>query len=241
MCGRYTLATGDLAGVRTRFGLDESLEVRQRFNVAPGDDVLAVTPEGGALLRWGYLRDNAFTTINARAESLTERPTWRAALHDGRCLVIADGFYEWRREPDGRKQPFWITRTDHAPFAFAGLASPWGTCAIVTTAATPALAELHDRMPVILEPAEETAWLDPPPPPPTRRRCSTGSRHRGRARGLRGQRRALRRAGLPGAGPSPASDAVLTSARRPWPSRSRPDRAAAPAGWSPSRRCGRRR
>jgi putative SOS response-associated peptidase YedK len=161
MCGRYTLATGDLAGVRARFDLDERVELRRRFNVAPGDEVVALTRDGGSLLRWGFLRDNAYTTINARAESLEGRPTWRAALADGRCLVIADGFYEWRREPDGRKTPHWITRADHQPFAFAGLASSWGTVAIVTTAASPSLAELHDRMPVILPPDAEQAWLAP--------------------------------------------------------------------------------
>ncbi len=159
MCGRFTVATGDLAGLRARFGLDERVELRRRYNVAPGDEVVAVTRNGGALLRWGFLRDNAYTTINARAESLGERPTWRAALHEGRCLVVADGFYEWQQGPDGRKHPYWITRTDHQPFAFAGLASPWGTVAIVTTTATSELAELHDRMPVILPPDTESAWL----------------------------------------------------------------------------------
>jgi putative SOS response-associated peptidase YedK len=159
VCGRYTLTTGDLAGLRQRFGLDERVELRRRFNVAPGDEVLAVAPGGATLLRWGYLRDNAFTTINARAESLLERPTWRKALQDGRCLILADGFYEWRKEADGRKTPHWITRADRAPFAFAGLASPWGTCAIVTTGATARLADLHDRMPVMLEEGEEDAWL----------------------------------------------------------------------------------
>jgi putative SOS response-associated peptidase YedK len=159
VCGRYTLATGDLAGVRARFGLDERVDIRQRFNVAPGDEVLAVTRDGATLLRWGFLRDNAYTTINARAESLVGRPTWRAALREGRCLVVADGFYEWRREPDGRKTPHWITRADHLPFAFAGLASNWGTVAIVTTGATAQLAELHDRMPVMLTPDAEQEWL----------------------------------------------------------------------------------
>lgn len=159
MCGRFTLATADLGAVRQRFGLDERVELRRRFNVAPGDDVVAVTPAGGALLRWGYLRESAYTTINARAESLSQRPTWRQALRERRCLVLADGFYEWRSEPDGRRTPHWITRADRAPFAFAGLASPWGTCAIVTTAASERLASLHARMPVMLEPGEERAWL----------------------------------------------------------------------------------
>lgn len=159
MCGRFTVSTGALSGVRSRFGLDERVEVRQRFNVAPGDDVLAVTPAGGTLVRWGFLRDRALTTINARAESLLDRPTWSRALRDGRCLIVADGFYEWKPGADGRKQPYWITRSDHAPFAFAGLASPWGTCAIVTTAATERLAPLYPRMPVMLEQADEEPWL----------------------------------------------------------------------------------
>jgi putative SOS response-associated peptidase YedK len=165
VCGRYTVAYGDLPRLRQRFGLDERVEVRRRFNVAPGDEVVAKTSAGGTLLRWGFLRDNAYTTINARAESLLDKATWRNALADGRCLIVADGFYEWQKRVVGdgvRKQPFWITRADHAPFAFAGLASPWGTCAIVTTAATEKLAPLHDRMPVILPPGAEDAWLADP-------------------------------------------------------------------------------
>jgi putative SOS response-associated peptidase YedK len=161
VCGRYTVAGSHPDELRARFGLDERVEIRQRFNVAPGDDVLAVTPRGGTELRWGFLRDNAYSTINARAESVAERPTWRTALAEGRCLIVADGFYEWRRGADGRKQPYWITRADRAPFAFAGLASPWETCAIVTTTATPRLTDLHDRMPVILPPDAEERWLDP--------------------------------------------------------------------------------
>ncbi len=161
MCGRFTLTTGELGALRGRLGLDERLEVRRRYNVAPGDDVLAVTPAGARELRWGFLRDSAYTTINARAESLVARPTWREALHDGRCLILADGFYEWQRTPGAAPQAHWITRSDHAPFAFAGLASTHGTCAIVTTAATPRLAPLHDRMPVILDPGTEVSWLDP--------------------------------------------------------------------------------
>src|SRR4051812_32284146 len=139
MCGRFTVSTGDVAGLRMRFGLDERVEVRRRFNVCPGDESLAVAPQGAAPLRWGFLRGNAYTTITARAEALLERPTWRKALDDGRCLIVADGFFEWRKRPDGTKQPFWITRADRRPFAFAGLASPWNTCAIVTTQAAPAI------------------------------------------------------------------------------------------------------
>jgi putative SOS response-associated peptidase YedK len=157
---------GDIPGLRKRFGIDERVEIRRRYNVAPGDEVLAITKDGPALLRWGFLRDNAYTTINARVESLLDRPTWRSALEDNRCLIVADGFYEWQKTPDGRKRPHWITRADHAPFAFAGLASKWGTCAIVTTTATAAIAELHDRMPVMLEPHLEDDWLAPRTPSP---------------------------------------------------------------------------
>ncbi len=161
MCGRFTQAQTDVGAIRVRFGLDEGIEVRTRYNVAPGDDVLTVADgNAGALLRWGFLRDSAYTTINARAETLLERTVWRGPLDTARCLIVADGFYEWRKDAGGRKQPFWIARGDRAPFAFAGLASPWGTCAIVTTAATDRLVDIHPRMPVMLGQEAEEAWLD---------------------------------------------------------------------------------
>jgi putative SOS response-associated peptidase YedK len=181
VCGRYTLATPDPAALRARFPVGERVEVRRRFNVAPGDDVLAVTTdrEGaprGDILRWGLVPHWAddpqklgLKLINARAESMAERPAFRDAFAARRCLVVADGFYEWERRPDGTKQPWWITRPDGEPFAFAGLWATWRgrpeveplrTCAIVTTRASAALAPLHDRMPVILPPGAEAAWLD---------------------------------------------------------------------------------
>lgn len=184
MCGRYTLATPDPAQLRARFPIGESLELRRRYNVAPGDDVLAVVqreraaPEG-ALLRWGLVpywasdpREIALKTINARAETLAERPAYRDAFERRRCLVVADGFFEW-----SAGVPHWITRADGAPFAFAGLWASWRprdaapdveplrSCAIVTTAAAGAIRALHDRMPVILSPARERAWIDPATPP----------------------------------------------------------------------------
>lgn len=183
MCGRYTLAAPDPARLRERFPLGESVEVRRRFNVAPGDDVLAVAAgrDGaprGTLLRWGLVPSWAedprtgFKMINARAETVAEKPAFRDAFAHRRCLVIADGFYEWQRE-GGRKRPFHITRADGAPFAFAGLWATWHgpdglvlrTCTIVTTEAAPSITRLHDRMPVILEPGEEATWLDPAAPP----------------------------------------------------------------------------
>lgn len=179
MCGRYTLATPDPAAIRDRFPIGESVEIRQRFNVAPGDDVLAVTTdrEGaprGELLRWGLVPswakspDTGMKMINARIETVAERAAYRRAFERFRCLIVADGFYEWQAVPGGPKQPFHITRDDGAPFAFAGLWSIWyapdqsklRTCTILTTAANSAIASLHDRMPVILEPEAEALWLD---------------------------------------------------------------------------------
>jgi putative SOS response-associated peptidase YedK len=182
MCGRYTLATPDPSQLRARFPIGERLDVRRRYNVAPGDDVLAVVrprdaaPEG-ALLRWGLVpywasdpKQLGVTTINARAETVAERPAYRDAFARRRCLILADGFYEW-----SAGTPHWITREDGAPFAFAGLWASWRprgaddveplrTCTIVTTAAAGPVRDLHDRMPVILAAADESRWIDPETP-----------------------------------------------------------------------------
>jgi putative SOS response-associated peptidase YedK len=179
VCGRYSLATPDHQAIRARFPVGESVEVRQRFNVAPTDEVLTVTTdkEGvprGELLRWGLVPSWAQNPsigskmINARVETASEKPAFRRAFERYRCLIIADGFYEWRRVPGAPKRPFHITRDDHEPFAFAGLWSIWHgdqertlrTCTILTTAANAAIGTLHDRMPVILTPGHEDEWLD---------------------------------------------------------------------------------
>src|ERR1700747_3402747 len=126
MCGRYTLATPDPADIRARFAVGESVEIRQRYNVAPGDDVLAVTTdkEGrqrGELLRWGLVPswakqpDTGLKMINARVETVAERPAYRRAFERYRCLIVADGFYEWQRIPHRPKQPFHIGRSDGVP------------------------------------------------------------------------------------------------------------------------------
>lgn len=182
MCGRYTLATPDPSQIRARFPIGESLQLRRRFNVAPGDDVLAVVGgdagPSGALLRWGLVpfwasdpRELGVTTINARAETVAERPAFRDAFARRRCLIVADGFFEW-----SGGVPHWITREDGELFAFAGLWASWRprkaaadveplrSCTIVTTAADAAVRDLHDRMPVILSPTDERAWLDPATP-----------------------------------------------------------------------------
>jgi putative SOS response-associated peptidase YedK len=179
VCGRYTLATPDPAAVRARFPVGELVEVTARYNVAPGDQVLAVTTDRdgaprGELLRWGLVPawasrpDTGLKMINARVETVARRPAFRRALERFRCLVIADGFYEWLALPGGGKQPHHIARDDGEPFAFAGLWSVWRadggaavrTCTILTTAANAAVAPLHDRMPVILAREHERAWLD---------------------------------------------------------------------------------
>ncbi len=191
MCGRYTLA-GPRPGewsesrLRTRFaGLGESVALRQRFNVAPTDEVACVTTSRdgaprGELLRWGLVPHWAKNPglgakmINARAETVAEKPAFRDAFTRRRCLIVADGFYEWERRGPTARHPFHVTRADRAPFAFAGLWATWHgpddqcmrTCSIVTTAANDAVRALHDRMPVILDPAAEAAWLDPVTPEP---------------------------------------------------------------------------
>jgi len=185
VCGRYTLAGPDPSQLRARYPIGERLEVRRRWNVAPGDDVLAVVqrapdaaPEG-ELLRWGLVpfwasdpSQVGVKTINARAETVAERPAYRDAFERRRCLIVADGFYEW-----SGGVPHWITLADRgAPFAFAGLWASWRpkgasregeplrSCSIVTTAAAGPVRSLHDRMPVILTPEQEALWIDPATP-----------------------------------------------------------------------------
>ncbi len=180
MCGRYTLTDPDPRLLRFRFRLSESVEIEQRprFNVAPTDPVLAVRlNERGerepGTLRWGliphYADPDGFDRllINARAETVAEAPAFRDAFETRRCLILADGFYEWRAEETGKK-PVWITRPDREPFAFAGLwaaakradGSAVHSCAIVTCEPGEVVAPIHDRMPVILTPDGEAGWLD---------------------------------------------------------------------------------
>ncbi len=179
MCGRYTLASPNPAEVRARFNIAESVEVRRRYNVAPGDDVLAVTTDAageprGEHLRWGLVPawsrepSTGLKMINARVETAAEKPAYRRAFERYRCLIVADGFYEWQPVAGSPKQPFHITRADGAPFAFAGLWSIWHapdgrtlrTCTILTTGANAAIASLHSRMPIILAADAERPWLD---------------------------------------------------------------------------------
>jgi putative SOS response-associated peptidase YedK len=180
VCGRYSLKPVNPATLRARFPIGEAVAAGPpHYNITPSSEVLAVTTnrEGhprGELLRWGlvptWAKDTktGFKMINARAETLSERPAYRSAFARFRCLIPADGFYEWQHGPgESRKQPFHITRADAALFAFAGLWSAWHrgepeelrSCTILTTAANSAVAPIHDRMPVILPREAEELWL----------------------------------------------------------------------------------
>jgi putative SOS response-associated peptidase YedK len=179
MCGRYAFfAPAD--AVRRWFGVPFVPGLAARYNIAPTQDVPAVRErEPGqrevALLRWGlvpsWAADPAIGNrmINARAETLAEKPSFRAALKRRRCAVLASGWYEWQKTAAG-KQPYFLHRSDGEPLGFAGLWEQWvdrgsgeaiQSCTIVTTAAPPALAAIHDRMPALLGPEALAAWLDP--------------------------------------------------------------------------------
>jgi putative SOS response-associated peptidase YedK len=181
MCGRYTLTDPDPRLMRFRFDLPETAQIEQppRFNIAPTDTVLAVRRSAEGVqepgrLRWGMVPHYADPAtfdrllINARSETVAEAPAFRDAFRGNRCLVVADGFYEWRHTPTG-KRPQWITRPGREPFAFAGLwarskradGTELHSCTIVTTTPSEVVAPIHDRMPVILDPEGEREWLDP--------------------------------------------------------------------------------
>ncbi len=177
MCGRFTL-TRSAAEVAEHFELAEEPTLAPRFNIAPTQAVLAVrASESGqraaSLARWGLVPRGSKPPlptgmINARVETLAERASFRDAAAQRRCLVPADGFYEWRG-PRGLRQPFHLALPGGPIFAMAGLwersedasGAPLDSVAIVTTAATPNVAELHDRMPLIVDPAGYAQWLDP--------------------------------------------------------------------------------
>lgn len=174
MCGRFTLTISaeELAEI---FELDEvPSSFPQRFNIAPSQPIAAIIKTDNhpvrhlSLLRWGLIpswsKDPTIGNrlINARAETAAEKPSFRNAFKRRRCLIPADGFYEWQKQ-EQRKQPFYIHVKENQPFAFAGLWETWqdiSTGTILTTEANPLLQQIHDRMPVILKPQDYDKWLD---------------------------------------------------------------------------------
>ena len=189
MCGRFVLV--DWYGVEQRFDLPEAdlrhiserySEIGEspfpRYNIAPTQEVLAIRNDGlgnrAEMMLWGlvpsWAKDPKIGSrmINARSETLSERPSFRAAYKRRRCLIVADSFYEWKRNGKTRT-PIRIMLESEETFAFAGLWETWKrpddswmlSCTIITTSANELVSEIHDRMPVILEPDTESVWLDP--------------------------------------------------------------------------------
>ncbi|HNQ00856.1 MAG TPA: SOS response-associated peptidase [Syntrophales bacterium] len=175
MCGRFTLVS-PFAVVTERFGAAAPAGLRPRYNIAPGQDILCVVADGARRIepmRWGLIpfwaKDPSIGNrlINARAETLAVKPSFRGAFAKRRCLIAADGFYEWRRA-GRRKVPVYLFLRSGKPFGFAGLYEVWKapdgreirTCTIVTTGANDLVRPIHDRMPVIVPAALEDRWLD---------------------------------------------------------------------------------
>lgn len=179
MCGRFTL--GEVEGLTVRFSIDHSLVdvPRPRYNIAPGQDVLVVSSGASrslTLMRWGlvpfWAKDPKIgdRMINARSESVAEKPAFRSAMKARRCIVPTTGFYEWKKT-GGNKQPYLARLKDERLFGMAGLYERWMSpqeteilsFTILTTGANDLMADIHDRMPVILDRRDEEAWLAPGP------------------------------------------------------------------------------
>ena len=170
MCGRYSLHSNPDV-IALLFGLSEVPAYQPRYNIAPTAQVLIIRRNEAAMVRWGlvprWAKDPSVGAKmnNARAETVAEKPSFREAYRQRRCLIPANGFYEWKLE-NGLKQPYYIYPSSGDLFAFAGLWESWSspqqtieTCAIITTDANEKMAEVHERMPVIVSPAEYSAWL----------------------------------------------------------------------------------
>lgn len=178
MCGRFTL-TLSIAGLQRYFNASAALALSPRYNIAPSQGVLVVRQQENksrecVLLRWGlippWLKEENINAqwINARAETVDQKPLFRQAFQQRRCLIPASGFYEWKKTGKG-KQPYYICKKDQSPLAFAGLWEHWEnlqgkvieSCTVLTTDANPLLQPIHNRMPVVLEPDAFENWLTP--------------------------------------------------------------------------------
>lgn len=180
MCGRYRL-TAKERYLRDHFGLNEDPPWTPHWNIAPTQPVAVIRQDPKepkrtfSLLRWGLIPHWAkdasigFNTINGMSETAADKPAFRDAMSRRRCLIPADGFYEWQKLGPKRKQPYCFGMNDGSVFAFAGLWERWRdpagevleTCTILTTKPNSLVADVHDRMPAILKPEDYDLWLDP--------------------------------------------------------------------------------
>lgn len=172
MCGRLTLTHPNEALARLFAAtMGNDLPLGAQYNICPTNSVCVVTAKGGRRLRamrWGFIPawykspNDGPLIINARSDTIATRPAFRDAIRTRRCILAATGFYEWSAGPNGSRLPWYFTRTDGAPLAIAGLWQSWGeidTVAMVTTEAGPQMRGIHDREPVILDPADWPLWL----------------------------------------------------------------------------------
>jgi len=180
MCGRFTIANPDPGQIAQQFELPSVPTLEPRYNVAPTQSVAVIfnDAEGknhldymfwGLIPSWSKDASSASKMINARAETVAEKPAFRSAMSKRRCLIVADGFYEWKTEDAGSKQPMRITLKDGEFFGFAGLYERWTepnsgemipTCTIITTMPNSLMAPIHNRMPVIIPRDQYKTWLD---------------------------------------------------------------------------------
>jgi putative SOS response-associated peptidase YedK len=175
MCGRYNQRTNPAEfGKLFQLDLHTSLVLNPRYNIAPTQDIPVISQRGAstevALMRWGLIPSwstdpqSGPPLFNARSETVVEKPSFRTAMKRRRCLIPADGFFEWKKLGPKTKQPYHIHPADERPFAFAGLWEQWQdleSCTILTTAPKELMAPIHDRMPGVVDPIDYEKWLDP--------------------------------------------------------------------------------
>lgn len=175
MCGRYSITQIEEQKLKERFCFKKiPANLKPRYNVAPSQDVPVIlneSPEELTFVRWGLIphwakeENTQYSMINAKAETITEKPAYRGPIKKRRCLIIADSFFEWKKT-NGKKQPFRIMLKDESLFTFAGIWDCWEkdgeviqSCSIITTSPNELTKSIHDRMPVILPRDEEKKWL----------------------------------------------------------------------------------
>lgn len=176
MCGRFTL-TKDINELQQYFSFDFDGELSPRYNIAPGQQILTVISNGGLRfgkeMKWGFIpywaKDEkiGYKMINARSETIETKPSFKYAFRKRRCLILSDGYYEWKKTDDG-KIPYRFILKNGNPFAFAGIWETWNkgnkplvTCTIITTVANEITEDVHERMPVILNEKDFNIWLNP--------------------------------------------------------------------------------